>query len=56
MFEGAVSFNQPLGRWDVSRITQMRTMFHTARMFNQDLSSWDVSLVEDHTEMMSLAM
>jgi hypothetical protein len=30
MFEGAVSFNQPIGDWDVSKVKCMRCMFRDA--------------------------
>ena len=39
-----LSFNQPIGSWDVSKVTNMRGMF-TETSFNQPLGSWDVSSV-----------
>merc|ERR1711903_159723 len=33
--------------WDVSEVTDMRSLFSTAHNFNQDLSGWDVSAVTD---------
>ena len=44
MFENATAFNQPIGNWDVSNVTDM-SMFCSP--FNQDISSWDVSNVTD---------
>ena len=39
------NFNQPIGSWDVSNVTNMFMMFYGAESFNQDISSWDVSNV-----------
>ena len=34
------SFNQPLGKWDVSNVTDMSDMFAEANIFNQPLNKW----------------
>ena len=50
-FEG---FNQPIGNWDVSNVTNMSGMFYSecsASLFNQDISLWDVSNVTDMSYM-----
>ena len=44
-------FNQPIGSWDVSNVTNMRLMFYEARDFNQEIVNWDVSNVTDMAEM-----
>ena len=47
MFRDAISFNQPIGGWDVSGVNDMVLMFSDATSFNQDLSSWVVDGVID---------
>ena len=55
-FEG---FNQPIGNWDVSNVTNMSYMFYaecqTNHQFNQDISYWDVSNVTDMSYMFNRA-
>lgn len=54
--DGRVRFNQPIGYWDVSRITSMRLMFgctmranagKIGAAFNQPLNGWDVRAVQN---------
>lgn len=40
MFDGAKSFNQPLDRWNVSRVEDAERMFKNARSFSQSLDMW----------------
>jgi len=43
--EDDVDFNQPIGNWDVSNVTNMSHMFYRVYSFNQPLELWDVSKV-----------
>ncbi len=38
-------FNQPIGEWDVSSVTNMGLMFCYANSFNQPIGEWDTSNV-----------
>ena len=51
MFNCSTDFNQPIGNWDVSSVTDMYGMFSDATHFNQDIGNWDVSNVETMARM-----
>ena len=42
-FYNLADFNEPIGCWDVSEVTNFSAMFSGATKFNQDISGWDVS-------------
>jgi len=45
LFCGSEDFNQDIGRWDTSNVTNMQGMFLTVGAFNQDIGRWDTSNV-----------
>ena len=51
MFEYCYVFNQDIGKWDVSNVTDMGRIFKEAVNFKQDISKWDVSNVTNINEM-----
>ncbi len=40
MFENAAAFNQNIGAWDVTQVTDLKDMFKGAVKFDYDLSTW----------------
>ncbi|MBO6879436.1 BspA family leucine-rich repeat surface protein [Winogradskyella sp.] len=53
MFAATSFFNNDIGNWDVSHVTDLEAMFGDAFTFNQDISNWDVSNVENMASMFS---
>ncbi len=47
MFSNAHVFNQNIGDWNISKVTNTSYMFSNAYIFDQNISNWDVSNVTD---------
>ena len=54
LFQGS-PFNQPIGNWIVSNVTNMQGMFYQATAFNRDISGWNVSNVTNMSGMFNYA-
>ncbi len=51
MFGGAAAFNQPIGNWNTTNVTDMSGMFYDAPAFNQNIGSWNTSNVTSMYDM-----
>ena len=49
------AFNEDIGMWDTSAVTDMTDMFNGASSFNQDIGRWDTSKVTSMDRMFSEA-
>lgn len=52
MFSENYAFNQAIGIWDVSRVSDMNSMFMNSN-FNQSLANWDTSNCTNFTSMLN---
>ena len=55
MFPYTEAFNQPIGDWNVSNVTNMSEMFAYAKSFNQPIGNWNVGKVKTMQYMFSNA-
>ena len=44
---GSTGFEDDIGYWDTSKVTDMNSMFFSNWDFNQDIGDWDTSKVTD---------
>lgn len=51
MFEGAISFNNDLSKWDFKKVTDVSNMFRGATSFNRDVGSGDFTKVTNFSNM-----
>jgi len=56
LFSYQKNFNQPIGSWDTSKVTNIGQMFRVLNVgesaFNQDIGNWDISLVTNASAFM----
>ena len=55
LFNNKKEFNDDIGSWNTSKVTDMSYMFNCAKSFNQDIGGWDTSNVTDMRGMFDYA-